>query len=98
MFTKTNFKGAGMFKYTLGVFILKIILIGAFIATSIPYIGDIITHIEAVVNTGAALSLMFILKQIGWIFLWLVVTFVVEAIIVFAIILPMAKAELDRGW
>ena len=87
-----------MIKYSIGVVVINIVLIGAFIMTSIPHAVEIINHIEAVVNTGAALSLMLILKQIGWVFLWLIVAGILEVAIVFGVIFPMANSELKSRW
>ena len=98
MFVKTNFKGANMFKYTLGVFALNLILLVAFIATAIPYGVNIINHVEAFANTDALLSLMYIVKQIGWVVLWLIVAAIIEVALVFGVVMPMASSELKRGW
>ena len=88
-----------MFKYTLAVFVLNMILLVAFIATAvIPYSGDIINHIELVVNTGINLELKLILKPIGMMFLWLIVTGIIEVAVLFGVIMPMASSELKRGW
>jgi hypothetical protein len=98
MFVKTNFKGVNMFKYTLGVWVLNLILIMAFVATAAQYGINIIHHIEDVVNAGLDLDLMLIVKQIGWAFLWLIIFGVVEAAIIFGVVKPIANAELKRGW
>ena len=98
MFVKTTFEGKSMIKYSIAVFIINIVLIAAFIMTSIQNVFNVIEHIEAVVNTGAILSLMLILKQIGWVFLWLIITGVLEVVVVFGIILPIARSEMKSRW
>lgn len=98
MFVKTSFKGANMFKYTLGVFVINLILIVAWLMTSKSHAVEIIEHIELVVNSGIDLEIMLILKQIGMIFVWLIVAGIIEVALVFGIIMPIASSELKRGW
>ena len=96
MFVKSTFKGVGMFKFTMAAFIMKMVILILLIMVSIPYGIEIINHIQAFVNTDANLDLFFVFKQLGWIALNLVFALILEVIIIFAIIMPIAKSQINK--
>lgn len=98
MLVKTNFTGSSMMKYWITSLVIKIILIAAFIMSSIENGTAIIDHIEAIVNNGIDLDLYFTLKQLGIIVLKFIGAIILEVVIVFAIIMPLAKRNLDNSW
>lgn len=98
MLVKTKFTGAGMTKYMIASLFVKILLIVAFIMSSISNGTAIVDHIQAVVNNGVDLDLYFALKQLGIVFLKFIGATILEMIIVFLIIFPMAKSEMERNW
>ena len=95
MLVKLSYTGASMAKYMVAFVVIKLVLIGAFIMSSITNGTAIIDHIQAVVNSGIDLDLYFALKQLGYIFLKFVGAIVIEMIIVFLIIIPIANNELN---
>lgn len=98
MLIKTKFTGASMIKYSIGSMIIKLVLIALCIMSSISNGTAIIDHIQAVVNNGIDLDLYYALKQLGIIVLKFIGAIVIEVVIVFLIIFPMAKSEMKRNW
>ena len=98
MFVKTEFTGASMMKYSIASFVVKIAIFVLFIAACVPNGTAIINHVQNFLNNSVSIDLYFILKQIGWMFLWLVVAIVIEVAVIFGIIFPMAKSEMNNNW
>lgn len=98
MFVKTKFTGTGMWKYMAASILVKIILFIGFIMASISYGVECIDHIQSFTNDNISLDLYFILKQIGWIILNFIIAVILEVVIVFLVIFPIAKAEMNNNW
>lgn len=95
MFVKYNFEGKSMIKYFIAALVIKIILVVFFIASIIPNGKEIIAHIDGAINTDQLFSTLFLLKQLGWIAVKLIITIAIESAIAFGIIIPLAKKAID---
>lgn len=68
-----------------------------FIITCIDNGAIILTHLQDFFNYDIKIDLFLILKEIGWVFLWLAIAIMLEIAAVFGVISPMAKSEMNNN-
>jgi hypothetical protein len=96
MLVKSSFKGTKMGKYQIAAILLKLGLLTIFIFNIIiPFGNEFLEIIQQSIDSEIW-NIKAILIPIGKILLYFVILTAIEAIIVFAIIFPLAKSELSR--
>lgn len=91
MFVKYTFEGNEMRPFFIAGIIVKLAIIAVFIfMVLIPFGGEFLTLLEESLNTSVW-DLSELLKPIGMIILYFFILTVIESIIAFLIILPLAR-------
>jgi hypothetical protein len=98
MFVKFKAEGKGMLKYAIICIFLKLILISLFIMVSVPYMVEIIGHIQLFVYDETKLDLFHLSENGGWIILNFVGANIIEIIVVFGIVMPIANSEINNRY
>lgn len=81
--------------YQIAAYVIKIVLILAFIYQSIEPFTMFVDHLQAFLNDEAKIDLYFMLWKVLWIVGYYFIVVLIETFVAFVIILPMAKKTIE---